>query len=380
VLAGLALTLTASTALADPTPSDDDVRRAQEAVDDAAASVAAMETELAGLAAADEAAQVAVQAAGEVYAEALETSRQADAEALTAAAEKESADASVAQARAQLVQTARQLSTTSGSPDALTALLAADDFEDMAERTAQLQHVTGRNDQIVQEFLAAQTVAATMDQRAKETAAAAATAKADAETALGEAQQAAAAAQTSLAAGQERRDELVAALATARNTSVEVQRARQAAIDAAREAQAQADAGKTSRPPASGGSSAGSASGGETAVAWARTQIGKPYLWAAAGPDSYDCSGLVQQAWRQAGVSLPHSSRMQYTRVKKVSLDDLRVGDLVFWASDTSDPSTIYHVALWIGSGTVLEAPAPGMYIRTAPLKYTNLMPYGGRP
>ena len=115
-------------------------------------------------------------------------------------------------------------------------------------------------------------------------------------------------------------------------------------------------------------------------MAWARTQIGKPYLWGAAGPDSYDCSGLTQQAWRQAGVSLAHSSRTQYTQVKKVPIADLRVGDLVFWASNTSDPSTIYHVALWAGPGTVVEAPAPGLVIRTAPLKYTNLMPYGGRP
>ncbi|MCL2465715.1 MAG: NlpC/P60 family protein [Micrococcales bacterium] len=394
VVAGLAaLTLTATTALADPPPSDDDVRRAQEAVDDAAGSVTAMEAELALLAAQDEAAQIAVQTAGETYAQAMETSRQADADATSAAAAKKDADASVAEARTQLVQVARQLATT-GQTDALTALLSADDFEDMAERTAQLEHVTGRNDQIVQEFLASQTVAQTMDQRAKDTAGAAAAAKTGAETALGQAQTAATAAQTSLEAGRQRRGELLAALATAQNTSLEVQQARQTAIDAAREAQAQADAraaaqnprpgssggGSSTSAPASGGTTASSSSGGETAVAWARTQIGKPYVWAAAGPNSYDCSGLTQQAWRQAGVSLAHSSRTQYTQVKKVPIADLRVGDLVFWASNTSDPSTIYHVALWTGPGTILEAPAPGGYVRTWSLKYSNLMPYGGRP
>lgn len=398
LVAGLATVGLATPSMADP-PSDDDVRRAQEAVTQAAGSVAAIEAELAQLTTDEQSAQIAVQAAGEVYAQALETSEQAAASAATAAAEKVTADGAVDEARTQLVQVARQLSTTGGSSDALTAVLSADDFQDMAERTAQLEHVTGRTDQVVQTFQAAQTVAQTMDQRAQETAAAASAAKTTAETALGQAQQAATEAQTTLAAAQERRDVLVAALAEAQNTSIEVELARQAAIAAARESQAQA-AVTAATPPStgsssgsgsstggspggsgsSGGSSSGSATAGETAVAWARTQIGKPYLWGGSGPDAYDCSGLTQQSWRQAGVSLAHSSRTQYTQVKKVPISDLRVGDLVFWASNTSDPSTIYHVALWAGPGTIVEAPAPGLTLRTASLRYTNLMPYGGRP
>ncbi|MDR3068782.1 MAG: C40 family peptidase, partial [Cellulomonas sp.] len=395
---------------ADP-PSDDDVRRARDAVTQAAGSVAAMEAELAQLTATEQTTQIAVQAAGEAYSQALETSQQADAAAATAAAEKATADGAVEASRTQLVQVARQLSTTSGSSDALTAILSADDFQDMAERTAQLEHVTGRTEQVVQMFQAAQTVAQTMDQRAQETATAATTAKTTAETALAQAEQAATAAQATLSSAQGRRDQLVTELAAAQNTSVEVEQARQASIAAAREAQARADVttrpAKTSAPAnpsggsggssgggstggstsgssgggsGSGGSSTGSATAGETAVAWARTQIGKPYLWGGSGPDAYDCSGLTQQAWRQAGVSLAHSSRTQYTQVKKVPISDLRVGDLVFWASNTSDPSTIYHVALYAGGGTIVEAPAPGLTIRTMSLRYANLMPYGGRP
>ncbi len=404
IVAGLtAVGLTTSSATADP-PSDDDVRRARDAVTQAAGSVAAMEAELAQLTAAEQTTEIAVQAAGEVYSQALEASGQADTAAATAAAEKTTADDAVEASRTQLVQVARQLSTTGGSSDALTAVLSADDFQDMAERTAQLEHVTGRTDQVVQTFQATQTVAQTMDQRAQETAAAAAAAKTAAETALGQAEQAAADAQATLSAAQDRRDVLVAELAAAQNTSVEVEQARQAAIAAAREAQARADV--TTAVPAnpsgggtssgssassstgssstggssSGGTSTGSANAGETAVAWARTQIGKPYLWGGSGPSAYDCSGLTQQAWRQAGVSLAHSSRTQYTQVKKVPISDLRVGDLVFWASNTSDPSTIYHVALYAGGGTIVEAPAPGLTIRTASLRYANLMPYGGRP
>ena len=103
-------------------------------------------------------------------------------------------------------------------------------------------------------------------------------------------------------------------------------------------------------PPSSGGSS-GSSSGGQAAVAWARTQIGKPYAWGATGPDAYDCSGLTGAAWRHGGVSLPRTSRSQYTAVEKIAYSDLRPGDLVFYGTSSSSGS-IYHVAIYSGGGT----------------------------
>ncbi|MFN8075017.1 MAG: C40 family peptidase [Kineosporiaceae bacterium] len=129
-----------------------------------------------------------------------------------------------------------------------------------------------------------------------------------------------------------------------------------------------------------GGRTLGSAADGVRAVAWARTQLGKPYEWAADGPDTYDCSGLTMRAWEAAGVSLSHSSRYQFRQVRKVPIAQARVGDLLFWASDPDDPGTIHHVALVAGGGLMVEAPETGKDVRVAPLRYRGLLPWVGRP
>ena len=87
------------------------------------------------------------------------------------------------------------------------------------------------------------------------------------------------------------------------------------------------------------------------AVQTALAQLGDPYVWAAAGPDAFDCSGLTLYAWAAAGVSLPHSSQMQYASGVKVSRSELQPGDLVYFYSP------IHHVGLYIGNGKMVHAP-----------------------
>ncbi len=89
------------------------------------------------------------------------------------------------------------------------------------------------------------------------------------------------------------------------------------------------------------------------------------YVWGATGPTTFDCSGLTQWAYAQAGVSIPRTSRQQYAGLPKVPLDQLQPGDLVFYANG-SDPSTIHHVALYLGGGKVLHAPHTGDVVRVA--------------
>ncbi|MER7520084.1 C40 family peptidase [Streptomyces sp. NPDC126499] len=108
-------------------------------------------------------------------------------------------------------------------------------------------------------------------------------------------------------------------------------------------------------PPSAGSSYEAKAA---EAIAFARAQIGKPYVWGATGPSSYDCSGLTQAAWRAAGVDLPRTTWDQVKAGTRVTSAGLLTGDLVFFYDDIS------HVGLYIGAGKMIHAPRPGAYVR----------------
>ncbi|MGQ4332281.1 NlpC/P60 family protein [Streptomyces hayashii] len=96
----------------------------------------------------------------------------------------------------------------------------------------------------------------------------------------------------------------------------------------------------------------------DKALAFARAQVGRPCVWGATGPESYDCSSLTQAAWRAAGVTLPRTAIDQAKAFTRVSLADLRPGDLVFFFDDLS------HTGLCTGDGMMIHAPGPGASIR----------------
>ena len=98
------------------------------------------------------------------------------------------------------------------------------------------------------------------------------------------------------------------------------------------------------------------------AIAFARAQLGKPCVWGAAGPGSYDCSGLTQAAWKSAGVTLPRTARRQAGAGTPVPPADARPGDLVFFHDDAG------HVGLCTGDGMMIHAPRPGAYVREEPV------------
>ncbi|HSF26609.1 MAG TPA: NlpC/P60 family protein [Actinomycetes bacterium] len=100
------------------------------------------------------------------------------------------------------------------------------------------------------------------------------------------------------------------------------------------------------------------------AIAAARAMIGRPYQWGAVGPETFDCSGLTGWAYRQAGLSLPRTSRQQWFAGRAVPLNELAPGDLLFWATDVTNPSTIHHVGIYVGGGRMIDAPRTGMPVR----------------
>ena len=119
-----------------------------------------------------------------------------------------------------------------------------------------------------------------------------------------------------------------------------------------------------------------------TVLGAAVAESGKPYRWGAAGPDAFDCSGLVQEAFGAAGVVLPRTSREQFGSGGHVPLAAAQAGDLLFYAYDPEDPDTIHHVALYLGDGRVMEAPQLGapLGVRAVSFDEAGLVPLATRP
>ncbi|MEV5878662.1 NlpC/P60 family protein [Streptomyces sp. NPDC052101] len=105
------------------------------------------------------------------------------------------------------------------------------------------------------------------------------------------------------------------------------------------------------------------------ALAYAYTKLGSPYVWGATGPNAFDCSGLVQAAYRSAGISLPRTTYAQINAGRRVSRTELQPGDLVFFYSGIS------HVGIYVGNGQMIHAPNPSAPVRLAPV---DLMPFAG--
>ncbi len=105
------------------------------------------------------------------------------------------------------------------------------------------------------------------------------------------------------------------------------------------------------------------------AIEAALNKQGAPYVWGAKGPERFDCSGLVQWAYKQAGVTVPAGSWMQYDAGQQVPLTEAQPGDLVFWASSPDEPGSIHHVAMYLGDGQIVQAPYSEEPVQTSSLR-----------
>lgn len=143
---------------------------------------------------------------------------------------------------------------------------------------------------------------------------------------------------------------------------------------AKKQAAAKKEAARKAAEPGGSGTETGSGSGSgsgssastkaEKVLAFARAQIGKPYVWGATGPASYDCSGLTQAAWKAAGVDIPRTTWDQVNVGTRIATADLQPGDLVFFYDDIS------HVGIYKGDGMMIHAPKPGANVREESIYY----------
>jgi peptidoglycan DL-endopeptidase CwlO len=403
----------ASSAAADPSyPSAKQVEQAKGAVSSASRSVAALEAQLAVASARLEQLQTQVQVAAEAY----DVAR-IELATRTQAAQAAGRQADLAQQQAQLAtrQVGRlAVDTYINGPGygGLEVFVSDAGPGELLNRAAGVRIAADIAHTTLERADAAQVVAALMRRQADLALAQQQAAAQRLEQAKAGAEAKAQAAEAERARIESDRTAMIGQLASLKKTSVRLETERQHGLEeaarrraeerrrAAAEAAARrerdraaAERARTNRPDRSersggssssssdaGGSSRGSTSAGAAAVAWAKTQLGKDYQWGADGPSTYDCSGLTLQAWGRQGVSLPHSSSMQYAVTEHVSLGSLRLGDLLFYATDTSDPSTIHHVAIYAGGGQMIEAPYTGAQVRISSIYRSGMMPYAGRP
>jgi cell wall-associated NlpC family hydrolase len=263
-----------------------------------------------------------------------------------------------------------QYRTGASAPDTATFLLA-DTPQDYFDQTQLMDRMTGRQKEAVDDFVTQQS--ATMEKRREATA--------SLET-LTESQGDLKAAKTTVQQKLADARELLSKLTAeekARLSQIERQKQQEAerkAAELAREqaaAEAAAQEAAQQRQESGTGTSESSdtsvadssyATKAEKVLAFARSTIGKPYVWGATGPDSYDCSGLTQAAWNAAGISLPRTTWDQVNAGTTVSLSAAQPGDLVFFYDDIS------HVGIYIGNGMMIHAPKPGAYVREESIFY----------
>ncbi|WP_086866094.1 C40 family peptidase [Streptomyces viridochromogenes] len=263
---------------------------------------------------------------------------------------------------------AAQYRTGAAAPDTATFLLA-DTPQDYFDQSQLMSRMTGRQKRSVDEYFTEQS--ATMKKRQEATRSLETltesqkdlrTAKSTVQKKLADARQLlselTAQEKARLAAIEKRKQEEAARKAEElARQQAEAERERERQEAAQQQEQGQQEQGST----APDGSYATKA---EKALAFARTQIGKPYVWGATGPDSYDCSGLTQAAWKAAGVDIPRVTYDQVEAGTTVPLSSAQPGDLVFFYDD------ITHVGLYIGNGMMIHAPKPGAYVREESIYY----------
>ncbi|HEY3528678.1 MAG TPA: C40 family peptidase [Nocardioides sp.] len=412
-------------------PSKHQVRDARHRVAQAADDVAGIKAQLVQADLDAQAAAITAEQAAERYNGARWALQQARRDSRVADRHARIAAADVRRQRDAYAATVVTSYEMGPSLSPVAALQGSDGMSSMITTMSTLQNAQSAMDHTFDSYTASSTLAGVASDQADAARAKAATLAAQAKTARDQAASAAAAADRASREIAARKSQLIHRLAKLQHISVSLAEQRQAGIEEAAREAAQRAAEKKAReeaaaaraakerqqreeaaqqaaaqqqaqsssptsppsptsdptpepsgpadPPTPSDDPPAPASGATRAIAFARSQIGDPYVWGAAGPNAWDCSGLTMGAWRAGGISLPHYSVAQYTESTPISRDSLRPGDLVFWGSSSS-PSSIYHVALYVGNGMIIQAPRTGRDVEEVSMYYWISPNFFARP
>jgi cell wall-associated NlpC family hydrolase len=296
---------------------------------------------------------------------------------------QERADESASRAARLIAQLAR----TGGGDITLNLIMGSStDTDELLSRLSTMNRVSESATDILTRAQFDQNLASSLAQDAKAAEKVRKSLAADAQDALDVAQKASDAAEAEVAAQQAHVDQMYAQLATLKNTTAQVERDYQEGLTEELENQ-------QNNPPAGGGGGgvdttpdAPVGSLVEVAISYARAQLGEPYAFGGAGPNSWDCSGLTQKSYSAAGIYIgTHSVNNQYQTMKSqgrlVAVGAMQAGDLLFYSPGGSQSNgSMYHVTMYIGGGQMIEAPRAGVPVRIVAVRWGDLVPYAGRP
>ena len=288
----------------------------------------------------------------EEFNDAREALKTKQAEADQAASQVAAAEAAVSAARDQVRDVARS-AYTGESLGTLQAMLSSDSADELLDRVGTLDTIADHNNELL-------AVAQQADDEATKVKDAAEKAAADAEAQLDEVTAKQKDLNAQIADYQAQYDRLNAAEQAASRAQAEREHAAEAAPATASGRSGRSGGSAAAAAPAPVGQVIAGSAAAQIAVDTAMAQRGKPYVWAAAGPGSFDCSGLVQYAYAAAGVSLPHSSKGQAGMGRAVSRAELQPGDIIAFYSPVS------HVGIYIGNGQMVHAPTSGDVVKVA--------------
>ena len=425
--------------MAQAAPSEEEIAAAQAAEEAAKMSVAEIEVKLAEVNASAATATQNAQMAGEDLNEAKLALDEATKTADKASSDADAAEAAFQEGKQQIASVAQTAYRGGGGTlDSLAPYLDSDGLRSVETKQAGINSFSSSAEAKMQNVAALEQVAKVTRDAANAARDSQQAATDEVQARTDAANKAASDAQNRASIVAAQRDSYVQELATKQNTTVDLINQREAALeaerqeaarvaaeqaaaaleaqrqaDAAAEAQRQADAAAAAQAaaqaPAPSSSDSGSSwdndddddyvapsssneepsysyeepsysyGGASTAIATAQSYLGVPYVWGGESYGGVDCSGLTMLAWGSAGVDLPHLSRAQYGYGTHVPIGSMEAGDLIFWSSNGTQ-SGIYHVAIYLGGGQMIEAPTFGVPVRiTGVYSWGSIMPYAVR-
>ena len=384
----VALGLIAGTAVVAPSwavpsyPSAAEVAAAKKKVSTKKAMIKRLEAIIQGLTDKADAAEKVAQVKGEVYSQAKDVYDQKAAQVASLQSQADAAMAQANQATTQLGQIAAQMFRDGSGGTSLNLFLNSNKASNLLYQLGAQEKLAKTSNTIYQRSIQKQKYAQSLADELQAAKLELEAKKKVAESAYNDAQTAANTAQGLVNENVKLNKTFYAQLAILQNTSAELERQRAEGLAAER--RQAAGSAKMDAPELY---TVGDADQGKVGIAlnFMKAQLGERYVLGGMGPDVWDCSGITKAGYAAAGIYIgTHSATNQFRTMaqarKLVPLNQMQVGDLLWYSQESAFDGDKYHVVVYVGGGLMLEAPNPARTVRIVPIRWGEMFPYAGRP